>query len=113
MHRDKDVTFNVIMTESAVSRDFAHKGLVMRMHNPSNPSEVLKCLCLEPLGLTVARAAEALDVSRKTLSMVINGRFGISPEMAIRMKSKMLTSEARGSAWRSAAGDRLPLMDAS
>lgn len=57
----------------------------MRMHNPPHPGEVLKSLCLEPLGLTVTQAAEALGVSRKTLSMVINGRAGISPEMAIRL----------------------------
>ena len=57
----------------------------MRMQNPPHPGEVLKSLCLEPLGLTVTQAAEALGVSRKTLSMVINGRAGISPEMAIRL----------------------------
>lgn len=57
----------------------------MRMHNPPHPGEVLKSLCLEPLGLTVTQAAEALGVTRKTLSMVINGRAGISPDMAIRL----------------------------
>lgn len=57
----------------------------MPIHNPPHPGEVLKSLCLEPLGLTVTQAAEALGVSRKTLSMVINGRAGISPEMAIRL----------------------------
>jgi len=57
----------------------------MRMHNPPHPGEVLKTLCLEPLGLTVTKAAEALGVSRKTLSAILNGRAGISPEMAIRL----------------------------
>ena len=57
----------------------------MRMHNPPHPGEVLKSLCLEPLGLTVTRAAEALGVSRKTLSAILNGRSGISPEMAVRL----------------------------
>jgi len=51
------------------------------MHNPPHPGEVLKALCLEPLGLTVTDTAKALGVSRKTLSAVINGRAGIRPEM--------------------------------
>lgn len=57
----------------------------MRMHNPPHPGEVLKTLCLEPLGLTITEVAEALGVSRKTLSSILNGRAGISPEMAIRL----------------------------
>ena len=57
----------------------------MRMHNPPHPGEVLKELCLEPLGLTVTKAARGLGVSRKTLSGILNGRAGISPEMAVRL----------------------------
>ena len=57
----------------------------MLMHNPPHPGEVLKNLCLEPLGLSVTEAAKALGVSRKTLSAILNGRAGISPEMAIRL----------------------------
>ena len=57
----------------------------MRMHNPPHPGEVIKTLCLEPLGITVTQAAEALGVSRKTLSAILNGRAGISPEMAVRL----------------------------
>lgn len=57
----------------------------MRMHNPPHPGEILQSLCLEPLGLTVTEAAEALGVSRKTLSSILNGRAGISPEMAVRL----------------------------
>lgn len=57
----------------------------MRMHNPPHPGEVLRDLCLEPLGISVTDAAEALGVSRKTLSSILNGRAGISPEMAIRL----------------------------
>lgn len=62
------------------------------MHNPPHPGEVLKELCLEPLGLTVTDAAEALGVSRKTLSSILNGRSGISPEMAIRLGKAFDTS---------------------
>lgn len=57
----------------------------MRMHNPPHPGEIIKQLCLEPLGLTVTEAAKALGVSRKTLSAILNGRAGISPEMAVRL----------------------------
>lgn len=57
----------------------------MRMHNPPHPGEILKELCINPLGLTVTETAEALGVSRKTLSAILNGRAGISPEMAIRL----------------------------
>ena len=58
---------------------------MMQMYDPPHPGEILRELCLEPLGLTVTRAAEALGVSRKTLSAILNGRAGISPEMAIRL----------------------------
>jgi len=55
------------------------------MHNPPHPGEILRELCLAPLEITVTDAAEALGVSRKTLSAILNGRSGISPEMAIRL----------------------------
>ncbi len=64
----------------------------MLMHNPPHPGEVIKELCLEPLGVTVTDAAKALGVSRKTLSTLINGRAGISPEMAIRLSIAFDTS---------------------
>jgi addiction module HigA family antidote len=64
----------------------------MRMHNPPHPGEVLRELCIEPLGITVTDAAKALGVSRKTLSAILNGRAGISPEMAIRLSKAFDTS---------------------
>jgi addiction module HigA family antidote len=64
----------------------------MLMHNPPHPGEVIKELCLEPLGLSVTDAANALGVSRKTLSAILNGRAGISPEMAIRLSIAFETS---------------------
>ena len=57
----------------------------MKMHNPPHPGEVLKELCLRPKGLSVTKVARALRVSRKTLSAILNGRAGISPEMAVRL----------------------------
>ena len=64
----------------------------MRMHNPPHPGEVLKTLCLEPLMLTVTEAAKALGISRKTLSGIINGRSGISSEIAVRLSMAFGTS---------------------
>ena len=64
----------------------------MRMHNPPHPGEVLKTLGLEPLHLSVTEAAKALGVSRKTLSAILNGRAGISPEMAVRLSIAFGTS---------------------
>jgi len=57
----------------------------MPMKNPPHPGEVIRELCLEPLGLTVTAAAQGLGVTRKTLSELLNGHSGISPEMAIRL----------------------------
>jgi len=57
----------------------------MLMHNPPHPGETIRRQCLEPLELTVTKAAEGLGVSRNTLSMLLNGRLGISPDMAIRL----------------------------
>src|SRR5688572_5458097 len=56
-----------------------------RMHRPPHPGEILRELCLDPLGLTVTDAASALDVSRKTLATILNRRAGITPEMAVRL----------------------------
>jgi len=64
----------------------------MNMHNPPHPGEIIRDLCLEPLGLSVTDAAAALGVSRKTLSSILNGRSGISPEMALRLSKAFNTS---------------------
>ncbi len=64
----------------------------MLMHNPPHPGEIIKELCLEPLGLTVTDAAKGLGISRKTLSGILNGKAGISPEMAVRLSIAFNTS---------------------
>jgi addiction module HigA family antidote len=66
--------------------------MTAQMHNPPHPGEILRSLCLEPLGLSVTDAAKALGISRKTLSAVLNGRAGISPEMAVRLSIAFDTS---------------------
>jgi addiction module HigA family antidote len=55
------------------------------MFDPPHPGLVIRELCLAPLGLTVTAAARGLGVSRKALSELLNGRSGVSPEMAIRL----------------------------
>ena len=57
----------------------------MPMKNPPHPGSVVLCECIEPLGLTITQAAAALGVTRTTLSELVNGKRGISPEMAIRL----------------------------
>jgi len=57
----------------------------MRMKNPPHPGRGLKD-DLDALGLTVAEAAEALGITRQQLYNVINGRSGITPEMALRLE---------------------------
>ena len=55
------------------------------MIDPAHPGEIVRHDCLEPLGLTVTKAAQVLGVARKTLDNLVNGRAGISPEMAVRL----------------------------
>lgn len=58
----------------------------MPMHNPSHPGEILRELVIEPLELTITNVSKHLDISRKTLSKVLNGRGAITPEMALRLE---------------------------
>ena len=57
----------------------------MGMHNPPHPGEIVRHECLEPLGLTVTRAAQGLGVTRQALSDLVNERAGISIEMSLRL----------------------------
>jgi addiction module HigA family antidote len=57
----------------------------MPMKNPPHPGKSVWYGCLEPAGLTVTKGAEVLGVNRQTLSKLVNGRAGVSPEMAIRL----------------------------
>ena len=62
------------------------KGKAMDMHNPPHPGEIIREDCLAPLGLSVTAAAAWLGVSRQSLSELLNGRNGVSAEMAIRLE---------------------------
>jgi antitoxin HigA-1 len=57
----------------------------MIMKNPPHPGGVVLRECIEPLGLTITEAAQALGVTRNTLSELVNEKRGISPEMAVRL----------------------------
>src|SRR5229473_632997 len=57
----------------------------MPMKNPPHPGRSIRKACLEPLGLSVTEGAKALGVTRQALNNVVNGKSGISPEMAIRL----------------------------
>ena len=57
----------------------------MLMKSPPHPGGFVLRECIEPMGLTITQAAEALGVTRVTLSELVNCRRGISPEMAVRL----------------------------
>ena len=57
----------------------------MPMKNPPHPGRIIRNGCLNPLGLSVTEAASVLGITRQALNNVVNGKSGISPEMAIRL----------------------------
>ncbi|MBP7960638.1 MAG: HigA family addiction module antidote protein [Caldilineaceae bacterium] len=57
----------------------------MNMYNPPHPGDVIKGLWLDPMGASITDAAEALGISRNTLSKIVNGRGRVTPEMAVRL----------------------------
>ena len=57
----------------------------MPIKNPPHPGRIVRQDCVEPLGLTITGAAKALGVTRQALNNLVNGKAGISPEMAVRI----------------------------
>lgn len=57
----------------------------MPMKNPPHPGRIVREDCVEPLGLTITEAAKVLGVTRQALNNLVNGKAGISPEMAVRI----------------------------
>ncbi len=57
----------------------------MPMKNPPHPGRIVRQDCIEPLGLTITGAAKALGITRQALNNLVNGKAGISPEMAVRI----------------------------
>lgn len=61
------------------------------MANPAHPGEILRGLYLAPMSVTIAEAAEALGVSRKHVSAIVNGRARVTPDMAVRLAAVFST----------------------
>ena len=61
----------------------------MGMHNPPHPGEFIRDIYMEPHGLSVRKVASSLGVSASTLSRVLNGFSGVSPEMALRLSKAL------------------------
>jgi addiction module HigA family antidote len=57
----------------------------MAMNNPPHPGLSVRHDCIEPLGLTMTAAAKALSVMRQSLNNLVNGKSGVSADMAIRL----------------------------
>jgi len=57
----------------------------VRMKNRPHPGRIVRQDCIEPLGLTITSAAKVLGVTRQALNNLVNGKAGISPEMAVRV----------------------------
>jgi addiction module HigA family antidote len=62
------------------------------MKNPPHPGEVIRELCIEPLGLSITSAAKSLGVTRKAFSELVNGHSGVSPQMAYRLSKAFDTT---------------------
>ena len=58
---------------------------MMKMYNPPHPGEIIKGLWLDPMDVSITAAAQAMAVSRKTLSKIVNGRGRVTPEIALRL----------------------------
>jgi len=63
------------------------------MKNPPHPGEIIRNLYFTPLNLTVTQAAEGLGVTRKTLSLLLNGHAGISPEIHVTRFTRINENE--------------------
>jgi len=79
----------------------------MRMFNPPHPGEILADLWLEPLEFSLTRTAQLLNVSRKAVSQLVNGKTGLSPEIAVRLEiafgksaKSWLASQAAYDVWQ-------------
>jgi addiction module antidote protein HigA len=75
------------------------RGNMMRMFNPPHPAEVLKEDILPELGLTVTEAAKQLGVNRVTLSRLLNGKMGISADMALRLHQWLGENSPSAESW--------------
>jgi addiction module HigA family antidote len=61
----------------------------MSMHNPPHPGEFIRVTYIEPFDISIRSLAESLGVSPSTLTRIVNGRSGVSPEMALRLSKAL------------------------
>jgi len=73
----------------AAHQDYHQEVMMSRMFNPPHSGEILKEDVLPALGITVTDAARQLGVTRVALSRIINGKAGISPDMALRLAARL------------------------
>ena len=59
---------------------------MIRMARPAHPGHFIRMEVIEPLGLSVTKAAKVLGVTRPALSALLNGRAALSPSMALRVE---------------------------
>lgn len=64
------------------------------MHSPAHPGEILREMYLKPMNVTITQAADALGVSRKHISAIVNGRAPVTPDMAMRLAAAFSTEAA-------------------
>jgi len=57
----------------------------MKMYNPPHPGEIIKDLWLEPMALSITKVAQAMGISRKTLSRITHKNGKVTPEIAVRL----------------------------
>jgi addiction module HigA family antidote len=67
----------------------------MTMKNPPHPGLSVRHDCIEPLGLTITEAADILGVTRQTVNNLVNGKSGISADMAIRLDKPSAAAQKR------------------
>jgi antitoxin HigA-1 len=58
----------------------------LRLARPAHPGQFIRMEVIEPIGLSVTAAAQALGVTRPALSALLSGRAALSPEMALRIE---------------------------
>ena len=63
----------------------------MKMYNPPHPGEILR-ECLD--GHTVSQTAKNLGITRAALSRILNGKTGISADMAVRLSILLPNTDA-------------------
>jgi addiction module HigA family antidote len=76
------------MAKSVIDETIGHPAgtTTMPPHNPAHPGEVIRQACLARMNLTMTAAADALGMTRKALSDLLNGHAGVSPDLAIRLE---------------------------